>query len=205
MSRNRKGKMMKIQKKVATAVLVAVCLMLLVPMICHIFPFLVGANRSYEVTGGSMFPALKEGDLILIRKVDVSTINVGDVVTVKPGNTLYTHRVVEKLEGGFILKGDANEDPDWNLIEPSQIVGKVVFVFPFSFLDTPIGFALTLWVPAVLIIGKQIHLIIKRREGEGSQTFDTITLLLAIILVFSITRPTLNDCDSELPFESRYW
>jgi signal peptidase len=149
------------------------------------FPFLVGADSSYEVTGGSMFPALKKGDIILNKGVDVSTINVGDVLTVNPGESVYTHRVVEKAEGGFRLKGDANEDPDPVLIEPSDILGKVIFVFPFSFLSTPYGFALTLLTPAVLIIGKQVHLIYKKNE---SSPLDTTTMLLLIIFILSITR-----------------
>ena len=179
---------MKLRKMVMYAVLTAVCLMLVVPTICNMFPALVGADSSYEVLGGSMFPALKQGDFIFNKAVDPSTIEVGDILTVKPGGSIYTHRVVEKAEGGFILKGDANDTPDIFIIDPSQIVGKVIFVVPFSFLDTPYGFILTLWVPAVIIVGGQIHLIIKRRKGEGSQTFNMTTLLLSIILVLSLTR-----------------
>jgi signal peptidase len=152
------------------------------------FPALVGADSSYEVLGGSMFPALKQGDFIFNKAVDPSTIEVGDILTVMPGGTRYTHRVFEKMEDGFILKGDANEDPDITLIKPSQIVGKVIFVVPFSFLETPYGFILLLWVPAVIIVGGQIHLIIKRRKREDSQMFNMTTFLLSIILVFSITR-----------------
>ena len=180
--------MMKLQKMVTYAVLTVVCLVLIVPTICNMFPFLVGANNSYEVLGGSMFPALKQGDFIFNKAVDPSTINVGDILTVKPGGIIYTHRVVEKVEDGFILQGDANEDPDSALIEPSQIVGKVVFIVPFGFLDTIPGFVLTLWVPAIIIVSWQINLIIKRRKGEGSQMFNMTTFLLAIILVFSLTR-----------------
>ena len=179
---------MKLQKIVTYAVLTAVCLMLVVPIICTNFPFLVGADNSYEVLGGSMFPALKEGDYIFNKAVDPSTIDVGDILTVKPGGFVYTHRIVEKLGDGFILKGDANDSPDPALIDSSQIVGKVVFVFPYSFFKSPYGFIATMWIPAVIIIIKQINLIIKHRKGEGSQTFNTTTFLLAIILVFSLTR-----------------
>ncbi|GAG95428.1 unnamed protein product, partial [marine sediment metagenome] len=66
--------------------------------------------------------------------------------------------------------------------------GKLVYVFPYSFFKSPYGFIATMWIPAVIIIVKQIDLIIKRRKREVSQTFDTTTFLLAIILVFSLTR-----------------
>lgn len=179
---------MKLRKKVTYAVLTAVCLVLIVPTICNMFPFLVGADNSYKVLSGSMSPALKQGDFIFNKAVDPSTIDVGDILTVKPGGIIYTHRVVEKVEDGFILQGDANEDPDPALIEPSQIVGKVVFIVPFGFLDTIPGFVLTLWIPAVIIIGKQISSIIKHQKGEDSQMFNMTTLLLSVILVFSLTR-----------------
>ncbi len=179
---------MKLQNIVTYAVLTIVCLMLVVSIICTNFPFLVGADNAYEVLGGSMFPALKEGDYIFNKAVDPSTIDIGDILTVMPGGSVYTHRVFEKREDGFILQGDANEDPDITLIKPSQIIGKLVFVFPYSFFESPYGFIATMWIPAVIIIVKQVHLIIKRRKREGSQTFDTTTFLLAIILVFSLTR-----------------
>ncbi|MCK4701873.1 hypothetical protein KAT55_00805, partial [Candidatus Bathyarchaeota archaeon] len=112
----------------------------------------------------------------------------------------YTHRVVEKLEDGrFRQKGDANEDPDQGLVEASQIIGKVVLVFPFGHLYTPYGFALALLAPAALIIGKQVHTVYqhtKRRNKKETRwrrrkihsTLDTATILLALILTVSTTR-----------------
>jgi signal peptidase I len=190
---------MKLQKMITTAVLTVICLLLIVPTLSYIFPFLIGADSSYTVMSGSMSPALKPGDLLLNKKLDPSTINIGDVLTVKSGESVYTHRVVEKLEGGFRMKGDANEEPDPNLVETSQILGKVVLVFPFSYLHSPIGFTLTLLVPVALIVGKQIHEIYqftrrrnkrerKKWRRKSSQTVDTSTLLFTIIFIFSTTR-----------------
>jgi signal peptidase I len=193
------GKLMKLRKRVTIAVLTAVCLMLVVPMICYMFPFLAGADSSFTVMSGSMVPALKPGDLILNKKMDSSAIDVGDVLTVKSGESVYTHRVVEKLEGGFRLKGDANEDPDLVLIKPSQILGKVVLVFSFSHLYTPYGFGLMILTPASLIVANQMYRIYqftKRRNKKETMRWrknkpsmlGTSTLLLAIILTVSTTR-----------------
>ena len=129
-------------------------------------------------------------------------INIGDVVTVKSREFTYTHRVVEKLgDSLFRLKGDANEEPDPNLIKASNIIGRVILVFPFSHLYTPYGFALTLLVPAGLIIGSKVYLVLqftKRRNKREAMRWrqksmripmlDTSTLLLALILAASTTR-----------------
>jgi len=191
---------MKIRSLVKDSALAVVCLLLVIPILIYGFPFLVGADGSYTVMSGSMSPALSPGDLVIVKVIAPSIINIGDVVTVKSGEFTYTHRVVEKLEGDlFRLKGDANEEPDQDLVEASQIVGKVVLVFPFSHLYTPYGFAAALLVPAALIIGKQVHTIhqsTKRRNRretmrwrrKSHSALDTGTVLLALILTVSTTR-----------------
>jgi len=189
---------MKIQGIIKDSALAVVCLLLVIPVIIYGFPFLVGADGSYTVMSGSMSPTLRPGDLVIVKGEE--PINLGDMVTVESGEFTYTHRVVEKLEGDrFRLKGDANEDPDPSLVEASQIIGKVVLVFPFSHLYTPYGFAAALLVPAALIIGKQVYTIhqsTKRRNRmetmrwrrKSHSALNTGTLLLALILTVSTTR-----------------
>jgi len=189
---------MKIQKVITYAALTAVCLLLVIPIIVYAFPILAGADGSYTVMSGSMSPALSPGDLVIVKGEE--PIDIGDVVTVESKEFTYTHRVVERLnDGRFRLKGDANEDPDPGLIEASQIIGKVVLVFPFGHLYTPYGFASALLVPAALIIGKQMHTIhqhTKRRNRretmrwrrKNHSALDTGTVLLALILMVSTTR-----------------
>jgi signal peptidase I len=189
---------LKVRKVVTIASLTAITLMLLIPIMIYQFPFLAGGESSYMVMSGSMSPALSPGDLIIVKEKEA--IEVGDLVTVKSGELIYTHRVLKKLEGDkFILKGDANEDPDPSLVEVSQIIGKVTIVFPFSHLYTPYGFGLMLLAPASLIIGVQMHRIYKftkRRNKKETirwrrnkpSMLGTSTLLLALILTVSTTR-----------------
>lgn len=189
---------MKIKILVKNTALAVICLLLIIPTLIYGFPFLIGADGSYTVMSGSMSPALRPGDLVIVKVEE--PIDIGDMVTVELGEFTYTHRVVEKLEDGrFRLKGDANEDPDLGLIEASQIIGKVVLVFPFSHLYTPYGFAMALLAPAALIIGKQVHTVYQftkrrnRRETmrwrrKSHSALDATTLLLALILTVSTTR-----------------
>ena len=180
--------MMKLQQTVIYTSLTVICVLLLVPILCYTFPSLVGADSSYTVMGESMSPTLNRGDLIFNRKVDPSAITIGDVVTVRSGDFIYTHRVVEVQDGGFRLKGDANAGPDPILIAPSQIIGQVLFALPFSYLRTPLGFVVSLWVPAALIIGKQLNVLYTRKKRENETSIvDTRTLLLATIVILSVT------------------
>lgn len=189
---------MKIRTIVTNVALTAVCLILVIPIIVYTFPFILGADSSYTVMSGSMSPALSPGDLVIVKGEE--PIDIGDMVTVESGEFIFTHRVVEVLDGDrFRLKGDANEEPDQGLVEASQIIGKVVLVIPFGHLYTPYGFAMVLLAPAALIIGKQLHTVYqftKRRNKretmrwrrKSKSPLDMSTLLLALILTVSTTR-----------------
>ena len=64
--------------------------------------------------GTSMGPTLRDGDALLVKRLDVADVKVDDVVTLCPlGDESITHRVVkiEPLSNGSYLlatKGDAN-------------------------------------------------------------------------------------------------
>ena len=92
------------------------------------------------VASNSMVPSLMPGDLLLVVRVDSDGISVGDVITFRVeipfiGERLVTHRVVDVLysDGSiyYITKGDGNRGPDSWRIPYEQVVGKVVFRFPY--------------------------------------------------------------------------
>ena len=89
--------------------------------------------RTEVVISGSMEPALKTGSVVIVRPVDLSTIQQGDIVMFSSldKKSLTTHRVV-KIEPetglGFITKGDANNNPDITPVLPDQVVGIVAFL-----------------------------------------------------------------------------
>lgn len=173
---------------------------LCIPIIINVAPGIVGADSSYTIMSGSMRPTLNPGDIVIVK--EQYPIDLNDILTVKSEDFTYTHRVVEKLSGepsSFRLKGDANEDPDSDLVKASEIIGKVIFVFPFSILYTPPGFALAVLAPAALILVTQfrtIHNLIKRKtkretiiwRRKRNHAFDTNILLLVLILMLSTTR-----------------
>jgi signal peptidase I len=87
------------------------------------------------VLSGSMQPALRTGDVVLVAPVsDARQVAVGDIVTVtapnQPGGT-YLHRVVDiTTSGGLVTRGDANDLPDFPIVDLASVQGKVRLVLP---------------------------------------------------------------------------
>jgi len=122
-----------------------------------------------SIQTGSMVPTLKKGDVVVVTRVPARDLRVGDVITfVNPRNTkqTITHRLV-KVPGGqgmdqsFRTKGDANPAAD-TPISGSAILGKARFHVPLAgfvldFMRTPLGLALLVYLPALLIVYKELR------------------------------------------------
>jgi len=85
------------------------------------------------VSGVSMLPALKPGDIAIVRPVEAESIQVGDIVRFRHEGLPILHRVVEIHETDrgleFVTQGDANNVQD-AAFDESQLEGKVVLVVP---------------------------------------------------------------------------
>ena len=95
------------------------------------------------LTGGSMAPAVPAGAVVGPAKVAADEVVVGDILTVQATNgVILTHRVTRVLdlaEGRFFeLKGDANANPDPEVVPARAIVGRVEAYLPYA------GYALAL-------------------------------------------------------------
>lgn len=103
------------------------------------------------VLSGSMEPTFSAGDMIIIHTQ--SQYAPGDVVTFYNDGELVTHRIIGESPAGFTVKGDANNIRDEEPVSRADVVGKLVFVFPYigsatSFFRTPQG----LIILAVLLL-----------------------------------------------------
>jgi hypothetical protein len=74
-----------------------------------------------------MLPALRPGDLLLIRNCDIARPAVGDVVLFLRDGRLFVHRVVARRGGSLVTRGDAvaAADPP---IGASHLLGRVMRV-----------------------------------------------------------------------------
>lgn len=78
------------------------------------------------ITSGSMWPALKKGDMVFIKGVSSKNdIQVGDIIVYKNPVGFTIHRVVTINENTVITKGDANNVSD-TPVTYDEIIGKTV-------------------------------------------------------------------------------
>ncbi len=114
------------------------------------------------VQSGSMEPTIPTGSVIVIRPTP--PYRVGDIVTFgeDTGSQIpTTHRIVavEKTPTGerFVTKGDANEEADTGYTNANTVIGRVIFSIPgigyiLDFAKKPLGFALLIGIPALMIV-----------------------------------------------------
>jgi len=85
------------------------------------------------IVSGSMTPAIRVGDIVLVERMPASAVRVGDIVQYRRGDLVINHRVIGISGSGdhevFITKGDANPAPD-PPVAAQQIIGKDVFTIP---------------------------------------------------------------------------
>jgi len=97
--------------------------------------------RLLAVSGNSMAPLIRNGDVVLIARA-WSGGNVGDIVLVqRPSDgELLLHRVIDRDRGWRTTKGDASSSPDSERIPEAKLLGGLALVIPTGLLGSlPIG------------------------------------------------------------------
>lgn len=124
-----------------------------------------GNYKVLSVLSGSMEPAIHTGSVVVMAPT--ADYKIGEVITfgvISKTETPVTHRIKDiKIVDGkpvYITKGDANNATDSKEISQSEVDGKVLFSIPFlgyalNFVKQPLGFALVIVVPAILIIWEE--------------------------------------------------
>ncbi len=165
--------------KVAFKILQRMLMLLLVfLLLCNIYVIMakkITGSMTADVFGfsmavvasGSMEPALSVNDVIIIKEQE--NYGEGDIITFAQGNSLVTHRILEKSQTGFITKGDTNNVPDAKEVKMEDVVGKTVFVIPaagkwIAYGRTPLGMMLLVFV-GMLILGIPVMSNKKYKEG----------------------------------------
>ena len=83
----------------------------------------------YVIISGSMEPELPVGSVCLVD-CQQKEPEAGDIISYKAKDTIITHRVIEKTDGGYITKGDSNSVADPGIVKPKQIFGTVICRIP---------------------------------------------------------------------------
>ncbi len=82
------------------------------------------------VTSGSMEPAVRQGDVLLVAPLDEPAAQ-NSIITFEQRGELVTHRVFAVNDGGYVTKGDANTTPDSRLVGFDEAQGVTRLVVPF--------------------------------------------------------------------------
>jgi phage repressor protein C with HTH and peptisase S24 domain len=99
----------------------------------HVARPLVAQGTSFLlcVYGASMYPTIRDGDIVQVRPVEPGEIGIGDIFLFRNSGRLFVHRLVAKSRQGdallLVAKGDANPRPD-KQVESGDVLGKIVEV-----------------------------------------------------------------------------
>ena len=91
-----------------------------------------GKRVRFRAPGRSMYPTIRENEVITVEPVAPLDVKVGDIILYRSGESVVAHRVM-RIEGGkgetlrFILREDTLGTLD-QPVEVKQILGKVVSV-----------------------------------------------------------------------------
>lgn len=133
------------------------------------------------VESPSMEDTIMTGDLIFIKKIDISELEVGDVITfynpLGDGKSLVTHRIIEITENQgaryFLTQGDNNNIDDKDPIHEDDVLGvwtekRVPLLGSIMlFMQKPLGMLICIFIPVACFVG--CELAIKYRKDKATK------------------------------------
>lgn len=150
----------------------------LVVLLSAALPLAVGGT-SMVVRSGSMTPAIRTGDVVVVRPIAPTEAEVGDIVTFKDptgSGRLLVHRVRAISQVGseveVITKGDANTTQERWKVAADGTIGTVAYRVPVlgfavGWIGSPAGRIGLVIVPALLLAGMLLMRIWRPRLDPG--------------------------------------
>lgn len=108
--------------KIKNIIISFVYVLVLIYLLIFIPSFL--GHKPLVVISGSMEPTLKVGSLLYYHEQDLDKFNKDDILVYYTKYHTISHRLVERVDGGFITKGDANKSNDSIIVNDNQVLGK---------------------------------------------------------------------------------
>ena len=122
--------------------------------------------KPFIVMSASMETTINIGDLVIVKKVNSSSIHAGDIIAFKNGNIVISHRVKEVINDSgiykFKTKGDNNNVADDFIVSSDAIEGIFVNKIPglgsiLLFLGKPIGLLMVILV--IIIVSTALYFV----------------------------------------------
>ena len=142
--------------------------------------------KAFVVLSDSMSKTdFSAGDLVLIREIDPSTLQAGDIITYQSQNSHnYGENVTHKIRSltvtpdgapGFITYGTTTNTDDAAVVTFPFVLGKYEMVLPkvgsfFQFLRSTTGYILCILIPfLILILHQGLNCVAAFRRYKGEQ------------------------------------
>ena len=106
-------------KNIIVSIVYALVLLYLI-----IFIPMIWGYKPLVVISGSMEPTLKVGSLLYYHEKDINEFKENEILVYRAKKHTISHRIVEKLDNGFITKGDANATNDSIIVNDNQVLGQ---------------------------------------------------------------------------------
>ena len=143
-----------------------------IPMVFDTAPLIV-ISDSMTIDKKNDTGAFNKGDLIFVKRIDPTTLKVGDIITYISNDkvgSIITHRIVSIYEDGtFETKGDYSPGYDRDPVKHDQVVGiytgRIARAGDLAlFFQKPVGVIVLLGVPLVAILA--LDFFQKRKEND---------------------------------------
>jgi hypothetical protein len=142
----------------------------------------------FAATGWSMLPTIWSGEMLVVERLGLSQIRVGDVVLVGRNDRLCAHRVVGKAGDSanprWMMRGDALSAPD-RPVSANEILGRVTHMIREGKLVP---------VPTELSVIEQLLARVIRRSFPAARAF--------IFLHSKFQSPRVRERQSVVPCQS---
>lgn len=181
-------------------VVIAICVMIFTVVSVNTFgrsDRTVFGYSAYIVMSDSMSKTdFDAGDVILVKRVDPSTLQEGDIIAYESQDSSnYGETVTHKIrsltvnasgEPGFVTYGTTTNMNDDIIVTYSHVLGKYELCIPkigtfFHFLKSPLGYAVCILVPfAIILVLQSIHTVkvIKEHRAEKTDAFKAERMAL---------------------------
>lgn len=184
-------KILKIVRSIVTVIIVAIAISMMVFTIVSVSTFdrtdrdLFGYKAFIVLSDSMKKTDFEAGDLILVKEVDPSVLEEGDIIAYTSQNTsnygeIVTHKIrkcTTDTEGnpGFVTYGTTTETDDETIVTYPYVIGKYEMNIPkvgkfFEFLKTTPGYIICIFMPFfVLILTEGIRCMNLFRKYKAEQ------------------------------------
>jgi signal peptidase len=132
-----------------------------------------GNYLRFRIKGESMRPFLRDGQVVIVKRLDPSEMRAGDIIFLRfPPSQIVIHRLIKKtLENGktvFLTKGDASFHFD-PYVYSENILGKIVAIEKgqrYIKLDAPVARLKSIYYVKRFLIKRWLWLAVKKIRRE---------------------------------------